>query len=105
MAIYSRDSFDCVWCRGIFPLDYKGYGLTLDHIEPTSGHAPENLVTCCLPCNSAKKDAPLVAWYRSLAAKGYNVKSIKERVSRLTQRPLDLDAGKQLAAIRRPKYK
>lgn len=105
LAIYFRDSFDCVWCRGVFPLDEKGYGLTLDHVDPEHGNGPSNLVTCCLSCNSAKKDLSPAEWYGRLAEDGYNVRRIKERVARLTRKTLNLDAGKYLASLRRPKYR
>jgi hypothetical protein len=104
MALYFRDSFDCVWCRGVFPICTKGYGLTLDHVDPTKGNTPDNLVTCCGSCNSSKKDLSPTDWYRTLTERGYNVRRIKERVTRLTSKKLNLDAGRWLASLRRPKY-
>jgi len=105
MSVYFRDSFDCVWCRGVFPLDHLGYGLTLDHVDPTQGHDAANLVTCCGPCNSAKKDLSPDEWYKRLAERGYNTRRIKERVARLTRKTLNLHAGAWLASLRRPNYK
>ena len=63
-AIYHRDSFDCVYCRLLFPLA-SGFGdLTLDHVQPRSqggSNDPTNLVTCCFDCNSARQDRSLTA--------------------------------------------
>lgn len=42
-------------------------GLTLDHLIPRIGGGKDdggNLVLACRPCNSAKRDADLLAWYR-----------------------------------------
>lgn len=82
-----------------------GYGLTLDHVDPEQGNGPANLVTCCLPCNSAKKDLSPAEWYARLDERGYNVRRIKERVARHTRKSLNIDAGKWLAGLRRPKYR
>lgn len=51
-AIYERDGHRCVYCQG-------EDDLTLDHKTPESRggtHDPENLQTCCRPCNAAKRD-------------------------------------------------
>jgi hypothetical protein len=105
LAIYHRDSFDCVWCRGVFPLDPLGYGLTLDHVDPQEGHTPSNLVTCCASCNSSKKALTIDEWYRRLAEDGYNIRRLKERVRRLTRKSLNMHAGRWLASLRRPSYR
>ncbi len=104
MALYFRDSFDCVWCRGVFPIDPKGHGLTLDHLDGSKGHDASNLVTCCHTCNSSRQDLSLEEWYTRLAKEGYNVRGLKARVARLTRKPLNMWAGKWLAGLRRPKY-
>jgi len=105
LAIYHRDSFDCVWCRNVFPIDQLGYGLTLDHLYSKKDNTPKNLVTCCSHCNSAKKDLTLNEWYKYLARKGYNVEKIKARIQRLTKKPINIQAGRYLAALRRPSYR
>ena len=105
MALYYRDSFDCVWCRGVFPLNHYGYGLSLDHLDPAKGHVSTNLVTCCISCNSARKDLSLDQWYKCLAEHGYSTRRLKERVKRLTQKRLNMFAGEWLASLRRPNYK
>ena len=104
MAIYFRDSFDCVWCRNVFPIDTKGYGLTLDHLDSTKGNESSNLVTCCGSCNSSRQDLTLKEWYKVLEKRGYNPRRIKERIARLTKKPLNMHAGKWLALLRRPNY-
>lgn len=104
MAIYYRDAFDCVWCRGVFPIDTRGYGLTLDHLDPSKGHEASNLVTCCNSCNSARKELTQAEWCKRLKERGYNVEGIRKRIRRLTRKSLNLYAGKWLASLRRPNY-
>lgn len=57
-AIYARDGHLCLYCGAEGPL-------TLDHV---SGHSnrSENLATCCLSCNSAKRNLSQRAWYKLL---------------------------------------
>jgi len=105
MAVYHRDSFDCVWCKGVFPVDPLGYGLSLDHLDSTKGHNPANLVTCCRSCNSVKKDLTLREWYAYLASEGRNIKAIKRRIHYLTRKPINLEIGKWLAYARRPSFR
>ena len=88
MAIYIRDGFDCVYCRGVFPL---GTDLTLDHITPRSlGGSTDasNLVTCCLSCNSSRQDAEL------------RPKDLR-RALRAAARPIDIARGKEELRRRR----
>lgn len=57
--------------RQIFgPCVYCGSWLaaTVDHVHPRSlggGNEPENLVSACRSCNSAKSDTPIAEWQRS----------------------------------------
>ena len=102
LAIYYRDEFDCVWCRQVFPLNPLGYGLALDHVDPAKGNNPDNLVTCCKSCNSTKQDKTPRQWYQHLAAHGHNPRHIQARVKKATQKDINMDIGKWLAAIRRP---
>ena len=88
MAIYIRDGFDCVYCRGVVPL---GTDLTLDHITPRSldgGNDASNLVTCCLSCNSSRQDAEL------------RPKDLR-RALRAAARPIDIARGKEELRRRR----
>lgn len=105
LAIYHRDSFDCVWCCSVFPVDPLGYGLSLDHLGSTKDHSPANLVTCCRSCNSVRKDLPLSKWYKYLAAGGRDIRAIKQHIQYLTQKPINLEIGKWLAYARRPSYR
>lgn len=59
-AIHARDAGRCVYC--LSPRE-----LTLDHLTPRSKGGtddPENLVTACLSCNSARQDKSMAAWAR-----------------------------------------
>lgn len=96
LAIYHRDGFDCVWCRGVFPLDPLGYGLTLDHIDGTL-HDACNLVTACNTCNVRRAQTPLEEWLLQLRREGH--RGVRSRL-KLTQ-PLDMEAGKYLAHLRK----
>lgn len=87
-ALYHRDGFDCVYCRGVFPPATGRGDLTLDHVVPRSqggSDRPDNLVTCCWDCNSARQDRPLTADER-------------RRAMRATSKPLDREAGRALAS-------
>lgn len=61
LAVYLRDGFTCLYCSadlsGADPRD-----ITLDHVvskKDGGTNQPSNIVTCCLSCNSRKKDTPL----------------------------------------------
>lgn len=57
--IFARDGFRCVYCGRVLP----AARLTVDHVEPRvkrGDHSPGNLVTACIPCNTAK--AGRAAW-------------------------------------------
>jgi 5-methylcytosine-specific restriction endonuclease McrA len=102
MAIYSRDGFACVYCGSGAELD--GRGLTLDHVtavELGGDNSPENLVSACLSCNSAKKDLPTRAWFARLRDRGVDTAKVGARVRRLTARKLDRSEGIRLSALRR----
>ena len=88
MAIYHRDSFDCVYCRMVFPPATGRGDLTLDHIILRSqggSNDATNLVTCCWSCNSARQDRELTAAER-------------RRAARAVAKPLDMTAGRRIAA-------
>jgi 5-methylcytosine-specific restriction endonuclease McrA len=53
LNIYARDAFTCQYCGEQLPSE----DLTFDHVTPRSkgGRTTwENIVTCCVPCNSNK---------------------------------------------------
>jgi len=55
LNIYARDGFTCQYCRVQKPTE----DLTFDHVVPRSRGGKtcwENIVTCCIACNSAKAD-------------------------------------------------
>lgn len=59
LAIMLRDGMCCVYCHASVE---DGASLTLDHITPWSlrgSNHEHNLVTCCLSCNSKRRDTPL----------------------------------------------
>lgn len=98
LAIYHRDAFDCVWCRGVFPLDERGYGLTLDHLDGAAGNDEANLVTACHFCNTSRNDMPLADWLRKLRSAGH--RGVAARLRKCAQRPIDREAGKYLRWLR-----
>lgn len=54
----------CAYCNDPRPL-------TMDHIDPLSrggAHDVDNLAACCLQCNSAKFNTPLLIWLARRAA-------------------------------------
>lgn len=57
-GVYARDNYTCQYCG----VKYPGPELTFDHVVPKSRGGKtnyNNIVTCCIPCNSEKGDAPL----------------------------------------------
>lgn len=96
LAIYARDGSACVYCgAGI----EQGAILTLDHVVASDlggGNEATNIVTCCLPCNSAKRALPLAEWLAVLLDRGINPADVAARVSAHTSREL----GPYLATAR-----
>ncbi len=59
LAIMLRDGMQCVYCQASVE---QGASLTLDHITPWSlrgNNTEHNLITCCLSCNSKRRDTHL----------------------------------------------
>jgi 5-methylcytosine-specific restriction endonuclease McrA len=55
LNVYARDRFVCQYCVKQFMTE----DLTFDHVVPRAAGGRttwENIVTCCVPCNSAKAD-------------------------------------------------
>jgi intein-encoded DNA endonuclease-like protein len=50
--VYARDNYTCLYCG-------CKEELTLDHVIPDGPDTPDNLVTCCIKCNSSKWEYPL----------------------------------------------
>ena len=92
-AIYARDSFDCVWCRCVFPVTEDGRGLSLDHVDGPA-NTPDNLVTCCHACNSSRKGTSLADWLRGRPDR-------RRRLAQALARPVDRALGLALDKARR----
>lgn len=55
MGVFTRDRFTCQYCGKKLPVDK----LTVDHVTPKrfGGKTTwDNVVTCCVPCNTKKSD-------------------------------------------------
>ncbi len=101
LAIYDRDHFCCQYC-GAGAED--GVQLTLDHVTPRElggENKAGNLVTCCLSCNSAKRDTPLRIWLASLRDRGVDTSRIARRVRRAVARKINKARGRELLAARK----
>lgn len=101
MAIYHRDGFCCAYC-GASAVD--GAKLTLDHVlacELGGTNAPENLVTACLSCNSAKQDKTTREWFAYLRDRGVDTAKVGPRIRRLTVKALNRAEGRRLEAARK----
>jgi hypothetical protein len=98
LAIYHRDGFACVYCAA------TERALTLDHVTPVElggTHAPTNLVTACVGCNSAKQHKTMRAWLAYLRGRGMSTEGLARRIRRACARRIDRDEGRRLAALRR----
>jgi len=95
-AVYYRDGYRCVYCgKGV----EHGVKLTLDHVRARyrgGNNKPENSITCCIGCNSAKQDMTMSSWFRFLREKGVNTDGLRARIRRLTRTPLDKQAPANL---------
>lgn len=101
LAIYHRDGFACVYCGATVE---AGAVLSLDHVRPRElggGHQASNLVTACIPCNSARQELPMKRWLATLADKGRDPVELAARVRRQTRRVIDIATGKALLEARR----
>ena len=51
--VFARDGNRCVYCGTVHPTDL----LSVDHVQPRvkgGDHSGGNVVTACIPCNTAK---------------------------------------------------
>lgn len=99
-AIYARDKFDCIYCRQVFPPDFSGKGLTLDHVIPRSkggDNSPGNLVTACTRCNSRRHDYVIC----SVLAANLKTKTLRARVRRQLKKHINRELGRWLARMAR----
>lgn len=68
-AIHARDGGRCFYCLRLTP----GRMQCLDHVVPrarSGRNSYRNLVSCCMECNSAKRDTPAPDFLRSLYRDG-----------------------------------
>lgn len=90
LAIYHRDKFACVACGfRIAAHEALGGGLTLDHVDPTGGNAPQNLVTMCCSCNASFGDGP-------------KPPKVRRRIAARTAKPIVREVGRILCELLRP---
>jgi len=86
--IYTSDGHACCYCgRSIY--EHADIVLTLDHVLPCElggENVATNLVTCCLSCNSSKRDLPLAAFLQVLADRGIDPTSIRKSIRNATRR-------------------
>ena len=59
------DATTCAYC-GI--LVVAGANASIDHVDPSGEHSPDNLVVACVSCNSGKHDASAESYRARLAA-------------------------------------
>lgn len=89
LAIYLRDGMACMFCgAGVETLSRP---LTLDHLlacELGGSNEATNLVTCCLSCNSSKRDLLMADWLVVLRDRGVDTDGLPERISEHTSRSL-----------------
>ena len=103
LALYLRDGMACAYCgEGV----EAGAKFSLDHVSPHSmggtNHA-ENLVTCCIRCNSSRGNRKMEEFASATAAylnHGITAEEIIQHVTVTRQRPLPKDEAKELIARR-----
>jgi hypothetical protein len=102
MAVYARDGFRCVWCqRKVKPgTNDRQRRASLDHWVPVSyggHHGADNLLTCCIPCNSSRGDSHPEDWAESCNWDGV----VWTRIQAALSAPLNRALGRTLWAARR----
>jgi 5-methylcytosine-specific restriction endonuclease McrA len=102
LAIYHRDGLACVYCGATVE---DGARLSLDHLTPASRggqNRPENLVTCCLRCNSSRGNRSVASFVRAVAEYlGEDAASILRHVRACARRRLPRELARQTLAARR----
>jgi hypothetical protein len=82
-----RDGFKCVYCgETVLPGE-----ATIDHVlasELGGSNDPNNLVTACVHCNSAKQTKSVAAFVEYLNEMGVDTKGLRRRVRNATRRKL-----------------
>ena len=87
LAIYLRDNCQCIYC-GKTLLDK--IMLSLDHILPRnsgiSDNTPNNLITSCVNCNSARQDKNIQEYLTLIM--GDNAHIVMAKIVELTQKDI-----------------
>jgi len=93
-AIYERDAWTCLVCGESRAMRIAN-GLSLDHVMPRSAggsNEASNLITVCIPCNSARCDLPVVDYGSA----------IRQRIARALRKPIDMQRGRLLCEVLYP---
>lgn len=123
LAIYCRDGFACLYCgAGVENCQARGFGpndpreacqvtsvqLTLDHLTPRvrgGGNREDNLITCCMACNTARGKRP---WrlFATESATGRNEdpKALINYIQNCVRRRLRTDEARQIME-HRPRFR
>lgn len=108
-AIYLRDGYTCTYCGwrddsqagGTWLVNGRQIGLTLDHViacELGGSNKPDNLVTSCLGCNSAKRRLTVRQWYVYLTTRRrIDVDLVRRQVRNALRRDVDRVEGLKLS--------
>ena len=103
LALYLRDGLACCYCGDTVE---RGVRLTLDHLRPYASNGsnnPNNLVTCCLKCNSSRGKRSWKLFAGKVAAYlncGVSAAKIIEHIETTRCRSLNVAAAKVLIANR-----
>ena len=105
-AVIARGSFACAWCARPLSEPAQDGGMrddaaTIDHVDGDGyNHDPANLVPACRSCNNYRRWDDLFVTH--LLVRGTTPEAAFARVASQTSRPLDMDAGRTLAATWQP---
>lgn len=105
-AVIARGDFACTWCASALAPPARDGGTadnsaTVDHLDADHrNHAASNLVPACRSCNNYRRWADLFELH--LRTRGQTPEAGERRAREQVSRPLDLAAGKALAARWQP---
>lgn len=100
-AIYMRDGCACIYCE--VGADQMEGPMTLDHLlacELGGQNTAANLVTCCVSCNSSKRDLTMGDWMATLRDCGVDTRAMAAKIRKHTARKLDRKSAKAMLADR-----
>ena len=97
-AVYARDRHECIYCGA---READGAVLTVDHLLARAlggENVAQNMVTCCLSCNSRKQALPLVKWLRKLEREsGRTPEEVRRSIKNAMARQARIDARAEVA--------